>query len=299
MVGNKARRPARHCPPQEQARPGRLPHCDHVRGSRLGRVRGDLRGQLETTGSLPAFLRAFAQGESTAGALRLGLATIEGEPVAAQVWSVEAQTAFIHKLAHRPQASRASPGTLLTAALMRHVIDIDRVAHVDFGTGDDPYKADWMDDVRPRWRLRAHNPRALIRAPIRHWRDWPDLARGLARLATGRTRLAPPPVMIKGPFKCLIQPPCLHSGNRIRAAQPSGPGSGAFGRARGCLHPRHRAVRRPARTRSMAVAGLFTALEDRFAFILEDDEIDGDLVESFGSLTAFVTRKLGVTQDHA
>jgi acyl carrier protein len=50
---------------------------------------------------------------------------------------------------------------------------------------------------------------------------------------------------------------------------------------------------------SMAVAGLFTALEDRFAFILEDDEIDGDLVESFGSLTAFVTRKLGVTQDHA
>ncbi|MDK4805120.1 MAG: GNAT family N-acetyltransferase [Novosphingobium aromaticivorans] len=141
----------------------------------------------------PAFLRAFAQGESAAGALRLGLATIEGEPVAAQVWSVEAQTAFIHKLAHRPQASRASPGTLLTAALMRHVIDNDRVAHVDFGTGDDPYKADWMDDVRPRWRLRAHNPRALIRAPLRHWRDWPDLARGLARLATGRTRLAPPP----------------------------------------------------------------------------------------------------------
>lgn len=133
----------------------------------------------------PALLRAFAQAESAAGALRLGLATIDGQPVAAQLWSVEHGTAFIHKLAHRDDARAASPGTLLSAALFAHVIDHDGVAAIDFGTGDDPYKADWMDHTRTRWRLRAHHPSA--------WRHWPALARGLARRLAGRTLLAPPP----------------------------------------------------------------------------------------------------------
>jgi acyl carrier protein len=43
---------------------------------------------------------------------------------------------------------------------------------------------------------------------------------------------------------------------------------------------------------SMAVAGLLTELEDRFNIIVEDDEVDGDMMESFGSLVAFVKTKL-------
>jgi acyl carrier protein len=43
----------------------------------------------------------------------------------------------------------------------------------------------------------------------------------------------------------------------------------------------------------MAVAGLFTALEDRFGFVLEEDEIDGDLLETYGALLSFVARKQG------
>jgi CelD/BcsL family acetyltransferase involved in cellulose biosynthesis len=141
-------------------------------------------GKLETGGRHPAFLREFAIREGAAGALRLGLAMQDGMPVAAQMWTVEAGTAFIHKLAHREDARAASPGTLLSAAMFAHVIDVDRVAAIDFGTGDDPYKADWMDHTRTRWRLRAHHPGAL--------RKWPALARALARRAAGRTRLAPP-----------------------------------------------------------------------------------------------------------
>lgn len=132
----------------------------------------------------PAFLRDFAAREGAAGALRLGLAMQDGTPVAAQMWTVEAGTAFIHKLAHREDARAASPGTLLSAALFAHVIDLDRVAAIDFGTGDDPYKANWMDQTRTRWRLRAHHPGTL--------RNWPALAQALARRAAGRTRLAPP-----------------------------------------------------------------------------------------------------------
>jgi len=42
---------------------------------------------------------------------------------------------------------------------------------------------------------------------------------------------------------------------------------------------------------SMAVAGLLTEMEDRLDIIIEDDEIDGELLESFGSLLAFAEGK--------
>lgn len=101
----------------------------------------------------PAFLRAFAEAEGKAGRLRLGLALAEGRAIAAQMWTVEGGTAFIHKLAHIEEAKPLSPGSVLSAALFRHVIDEDEVHTVDFGTGNDGYKRDWMEQVRPRYRL--------------------------------------------------------------------------------------------------------------------------------------------------
>ncbi|SNS33390.1 Acyl carrier protein [Sphingomonas laterariae] len=43
---------------------------------------------------------------------------------------------------------------------------------------------------------------------------------------------------------------------------------------------------------SMAVAGLLTELEDRLGIIIDDDEVDGELLESFGNLVAFARSKL-------
>ena len=42
---------------------------------------------------------------------------------------------------------------------------------------------------------------------------------------------------------------------------------------------------------SMAVAGLLTELEDRFDIVIDEDEIDGELMETYGSLLAFVKAK--------
>ncbi len=42
---------------------------------------------------------------------------------------------------------------------------------------------------------------------------------------------------------------------------------------------------------SMAVAGVLTELEDRLGITIEDDEVDGEMLESFGTLTAFAARK--------
>lgn len=106
----------------------------------------------------PALLRAFAEAEGAGGRLRMGIARIDGVPVAAQFWTVEDGTAFIHKLAHVEDSLKASPGTLLSAALFRHVIEVDEVKRIDFGTGNDGYKRDWMNRHEPLWRIEAFNP---------------------------------------------------------------------------------------------------------------------------------------------
>ncbi len=119
----------------------------------------------------PDFLEMIARQESAAGCLRLGLAYIEGKPVAAQLWTVENGEALIHKLAHDERALKSSPGTLLSAALFQHVIDCDKISLIDFGTGSDAYKADWMDEVRMRYRLEMLWPHNPLSWPyiIRHW----------------------------------------------------------------------------------------------------------------------------------
>lgn len=42
---------------------------------------------------------------------------------------------------------------------------------------------------------------------------------------------------------------------------------------------------------SMAVAGLLTEIEDRLGIVIEDDEVDGEMMETFGSLLHFVRNK--------
>jgi hypothetical protein len=127
----------------------------------------------------PAMLRAFAEQEGTAERLRLGIARHEGRPVAAQLWTIENGVAYIHKLAHIEEAKPLSAGTVLTAALMEHTIDRDHVSLVDFGTGNDGYKRDWMEVVRPRYRLIALDPRDP--------RVWPALVKArLRQLASGK-----------------------------------------------------------------------------------------------------------------
>ncbi len=42
---------------------------------------------------------------------------------------------------------------------------------------------------------------------------------------------------------------------------------------------------------SMAVAGVLTELEDRLAIVIEDDEVDGEMLETFGALVRFAAGK--------
>ena len=106
-----------------------------------------------------AFLRTLAEREAAAGTLRLGFARLNGQPVATQLWTVENGVALIHKLAHDRAFDGASPGTLLSHAMFAHAIDADRVAQIDYGTGDNAYKTEWMEERQTLYRLDFFNPR--------------------------------------------------------------------------------------------------------------------------------------------
>jgi hypothetical protein len=131
----------------------------------------------------PAFLRELAQAASQSGALRLGIATMDGAPVAAQFWTVEAGVASIHKLAQvRGEAvEHASPGTLLTHHMYEHGFDVDQVRRIDFGTGSDRFKSDWTESCADLMQI--------IAVDLRRPRSWLFLAQcGLSRVAAKLSR---------------------------------------------------------------------------------------------------------------
>ncbi len=43
---------------------------------------------------------------------------------------------------------------------------------------------------------------------------------------------------------------------------------------------------------SMAVAGLLTEMEDRLDIVIEDDDVDGEMLETYGGLLAFAQTKI-------
>ena len=43
---------------------------------------------------------------------------------------------------------------------------------------------------------------------------------------------------------------------------------------------------------SMAVAGLLTEMEDRLDIVIEDDDVDGEMLETYGGLLAFAEGKI-------
>lgn len=102
-----------------------------------------------------AFMPMLIRMAADNGSLRLGLLWLDGKVVAAQVWIVTAGTAHIFKLAYRSEWASLSVGSVLTAALMQHVMDVDGVREVDYLTGDDSYKKDWMSHRRERVGLIA------------------------------------------------------------------------------------------------------------------------------------------------
>lgn len=84
---------------------------------------------------------------------RLAILYVNDKPVAAHLWYVVHRKASIFRLVYDQDWKQYSPGSILMSYLMEYVIDIDKVEEIDFLTGNDRYKQDWMSERRERWRL--------------------------------------------------------------------------------------------------------------------------------------------------
>ena len=106
----------------------------------------------------PEFMPGLIRSCAANGSLRMGIAWLEDKPIAAQLWIVSAGRAAIYKMAYHQDYKDYSSGSLLTAMLMQHSLDVDQVSEVDYLCGDDAYKSTWMSHRRERGGIIAYNP---------------------------------------------------------------------------------------------------------------------------------------------
>jgi CelD/BcsL family acetyltransferase involved in cellulose biosynthesis len=106
---------------------------------------------------VPGLIRTCADN----GWLRLGVAYIDKEPAAAQLWIISNGVASIYKIAYDQKFKELSVGSYLMMHMMQQALDVDRVHEVDYLSGDDRYKSDWMSHRREQWGVLAMNPRTI------------------------------------------------------------------------------------------------------------------------------------------
>jgi len=122
-----------------------------------------------------AFTEGFMDLLAARKALRLGILYAGQQPLAAQLWFLDEGRAVIYKLAYDEAFADYSPGLILSVEMFRRAIDVDRVGVIDYGSGDDSYKADWMSVRDVRWGVEAYDPRRVpgailaVRKAVRGW----------------------------------------------------------------------------------------------------------------------------------
>ena len=110
----------------------------------------------------PGFTAALLPRAAAAGVLRLGILWCGAQAVAAQYWTVDwaapGGSATVLKLAHDDAWRPLSPGTVLTGHMIQGLL-AEGVTEINFGRGDDAYKAAWSAVRRRRIGVLLANPR--------------------------------------------------------------------------------------------------------------------------------------------
>ena len=116
------------------------------------------------------YLREVLMTSAEAGLLRLGIFSLDGEPVAMQLWVIVGHKARCLRI-WSAQGQRAFPvDDVLTQLVALCLLDGDHVEELEFGDVDEAFAADWATGVRDRLGLAAFNRRTWrgFRGAVRH-----------------------------------------------------------------------------------------------------------------------------------
>jgi len=122
----------------------------------------------------PDFNRVLFREAAADGHLFMATLTRAGTPIAVQAWVLHKGRATVLKLVHDEAETQRSPGTVLTALVIQHLLKDRDLDWLDFGRGDDAYKKSWVSQRRQRVGLLIADP----------WR--PSGLAAIARHALGR-----------------------------------------------------------------------------------------------------------------
>ena len=115
----------------------------------------------------PAFIREVMCALADSGKAMMAMLRVEDVPVAAQLWVKIGATWAIFKLAYDPAYAAYSVGTILTGAAIEALFAEGPVEALDFLSGDDEYKREWMESRRQHWGYEAISGRVPLGIALR------------------------------------------------------------------------------------------------------------------------------------
>lgn len=111
--------------------------------------------------SHPDFIGDVLTNLASVGIAKLAVLSVDGEPAAAQIWFKIGGGWGVFKLAYRPKYKRYSVGTLLTAGVIEGLLCDRKTTEIDFFSGDDSYKRDWVVSQREHVGIELLNTKTL------------------------------------------------------------------------------------------------------------------------------------------
>jgi CelD/BcsL family acetyltransferase involved in cellulose biosynthesis len=112
----------------------------------------------------PLFHPRMMEIGARAGWLRLGFLTLNGRPIATQIWLFRGRRGYALRQAYDQEFKDLSPGINLTTHMIRHLLEVEKMNFFDYLKGDEAYKEDWTDTRRQRYVLTTFQKNALGQA---------------------------------------------------------------------------------------------------------------------------------------
>lgn len=110
----------------------------------------------------PIFIEEIIRSAAAKNILRLGVYSAGGKTLAVKLTFATKTIGHMYKTAYDPEYKKYGAGTAINMFMIEHLLNVDKVEHLDFGIGNEPYKSDLMESSRERWGITAYNSKSIF-----------------------------------------------------------------------------------------------------------------------------------------